>query len=65
MSVSISEITELIAQTPREYIIDSYREKWEGICAIAAHNLPLTSAQKSLVVSVHAHANHRKSQAKA
>ena len=65
MSISLSEIKKLIAETPREYIIESYREKWEGICAIASHHLQLTPAQKSLVVSVHAHAVHRRAAAHA
>lgn len=62
MYISRNEIARLIQETPTDFIIPSYREKWEGIRAIASYNMPLTTAQQSLVASVHAHANHLRNQ---
>lgn len=62
MYITRNEIARLIAETPTDFIMTDYREKWEGIRAIASYNIPLTTAQQSLIASVHAHAKYLKSQ---
>lgn len=62
MYITRNEIARLLAETPTGFIMADYREKWEGIRAIASYNIPLTTAQQALVVSVHAHAKYLKSQ---
>ena len=62
MYITRNEIARLIAETPTDFILSNYRERWEGIRAIASYNIPLTTAQQAIVVSVNAHAKYLKSQ---